>query len=252
MNFNGICWIIPTFCLSIHQMEYVALQWDSHAVDAFGLCCRNEMCIIEPEILTTVDSMSFFLGYDVVWSVQSQPIFGAKCRLLLQLWGVCQARSQHEAGRIQFLLPFTATRNSETSNDLQTTTWCCIPECKRFRNVIFLMYLVRIAILLQCSILYYSECTCTYVELPWERRADNGQVMSAVWCCTIRTDGVPCHLALTPAEIVFSSRTLIHSVRTFCLVGRTNCVGLVTMKHIRRCRQVRNNKYFVIAEVAHA
>jgi hypothetical protein len=79
------------------------------------------------------------------------------------------------------LLPFTAT-----SIDIQRTTRYYIQERKHFQNVNSHMHFVRIAVPLQCSILYYSECTCTYVELPWERRADNGQVMSAVWCCTIR------------------------------------------------------------------
>jgi hypothetical protein len=94
----------------------------------------------------------------------------------------------------------------------------------------------------ECSIFYWSEFTYTYVGLHSGRRPDNGQVMSTVCCCTIRMDGAPCHLTLTLPEIVFLSCTLIRRLQTFCSDGRTKCMGRVTRQHIKRCRQVSNNK----------
>ena len=94
----------------------------------------------------------------------------------------------------------------------------------------------------QCSTLYWSECTCMYVGPELDGRLNNGQVVSTVGCCTIRMNRAPCHLALTPPEIVFLSSTLRHSLH-FCLVDRTKCMGRLTMHRFKSCRQVSSSRY---------
>ena len=81
-----------------------------------------------------------------------------------------------------------------------------------------------------------------YVGPERDGRLNNGQVVSTVCCCTIRMNRAPCHLALTPPEIVFLSCTLRHSLH-FCLVDRTKCMGRLTMHRIKSCRQVSSLRY---------
>jgi len=99
----------------------------------------------------------------------------------------------------------------------------------------------------QCSTLYWSECTCVYVGPERDGRLNNGQVVSTVCCCSIRMNRAPCHLSLTPPEIVFFSCTLRHSLH-FCLVDRTKRMGRLTMHRIKSCWQVSSSRHHCLTQ----
>jgi hypothetical protein len=89
----------------------------------------------------------YSLGYNAVYSVESQRHFGGTCRLHLQGRIISQARSQREASNKQSscfayssTLKMEATRFPETLVDFQRTIWRYIPEDRTLQEQAYFHY----------------------------------------------------------------------------------------------------------------